>query len=155
MLEGRGDAVDVFFAGGLQIDAHGNCNLAAVGDSRRPALRGPGGVGLPFLPLAGRTVIYSTSHTPRTFVEDVDFVSGAGVTASVIVTPLCVMEFAGPDHRARLRCVHPGVDAARVRSATGFHLETKEPVPVTPVATAAERDALRVADPLGLLGGAA
>lgn len=151
LLEGRGDAIDVFFAGGLQIDAHGNCNLAAVGDYGRPALRGPGGVGLPFLPLAGRTIIYSTSHTPRTFVEKVDFVSGSGATASVVVTPLGVMEFAGPDHRARLRSVHPGVDPAQVRAATGFDLEPREQVPVTPAPTAAEVDALRAADPKGLL----
>ena len=31
LLEGRGDLIDVFFAGGLQIDAHGNCNLGPVG----------------------------------------------------------------------------------------------------------------------------
>ena len=35
-----GGKIDVFFAGGLQIDRRGNCNLAYVGDSRSPKLRG-------------------------------------------------------------------------------------------------------------------
>ena len=149
LLEGRGDVIDVFFAGGLQIDAQGNCNLAAVGDYRRPALRGPGGVGLPFLPLAGRTIIYTTAHTPRTFVERVDFVSGPGVTASVIVTPLCVMELS--EGRARLRSVHPGIEVAAVRAATGFDLGPGIDVPTTVPPTPEELDALSAADPLGVL----
>ncbi|MHB8456947.1 MAG: hypothetical protein ACYDBS_04560, partial [Acidimicrobiales bacterium] len=49
LLEGRGDVFTVFFSGGLQIDAHGNCNLVTVGEWARPRLRGPGTVGLPFL----------------------------------------------------------------------------------------------------------
>jgi glutaconate CoA-transferase subunit B len=32
LLEGRGDVFDVFCAGGLQIDARGNCNLVRVGE---------------------------------------------------------------------------------------------------------------------------
>ena len=151
LLEGRGDVIDVFFAGGLQIDAFGNCNLAAVGDYARPTLRGPGGVGLPFLPLAGRTVIYTQSHTPRTFVERVDFVSGPGTTASVAVTPLCVLEFAGEPRRARIRSVHPGVSVEQVRAATGFDLGPALAVPTTLPPTAAELEALRRADPVGVL----
>ena len=63
LLEGRGDALDVFCAGGLQIDAHGNCNLICVGPWDRPTLRGPGTVGLPFLPAVRRSVLYTMNHT--------------------------------------------------------------------------------------------
>src|SRR3954453_15026584 len=34
-----GGHVDLFFAGGLQIDRFGNCNLAYVGDPAKPTLR--------------------------------------------------------------------------------------------------------------------
>lgn len=151
LVEGRGDLIDVFFAGGLQVDAEGNCNLAAIGDYRRPALRGPGGVGLPFLPRAGRTVIWTGSHSPRTFVERVDFVSGPGVTASLVVTPLCVMDFHPSTHRARLRTIHPGVTVEDVRAATGFDLGPADGVSVTPAPGPAELDALRALDPQGVL----
>ena len=120
MLEGRGDVFDVFFAGGLQIDAFGNTNLERIGDAAHPRLKGPGGVGLPFLPLARRVVIYTMTHDPRTLVEKVDFISGPGPTAALIVTPLCTMDFDPESHRARLRTVHPGVTDAQVREATGF-----------------------------------
>lgn len=137
MLEGRGDVFDVFFAGGLQIDAHGNTNLEVVGNLAAPRLRGPGGVGLPFLPLAGRVVVYTTTHDPRTFVEKVDFVSGPGFLGgagewtakrrsghgpALVVTPLCTMDFEPASLRMRLRTLHPGVDAKQVSDATGFAL---------------------------------
>ena len=137
MLEGRGDVFDVFFAGGLQIDAHGNTNLELVGDIAHPRLRGPGGVGLPFLPLAGRVVIYTMSHDVRTFVEKVDFISGPGFLdgaerwraahhsghgPALVVTPLCTMDFDPVSMRARIRTVHPGVTPAQVQEATGFRL---------------------------------
>ena len=159
LLEGRGDIFDVFFAGGLQIDARGSCNLVAVGDWSRPRLRGPGGVGLSFLPRAGRVVIYTTAHTPRTFVERVDFVSGpgfvdgleAGRGPSLVVTPLCTIDFAPSTHAPRLRSLHPGVSVDEVRSATGFELICAEPPPATPEPTAAELGALREIDSTGLL----
>lgn len=133
MLEGRGDVFDVFFAGGLQIDAFGNANLERIGDAAHPRLKGPGGVGLPFLPLAGRVVIYTMAHDARTFVEKVDFISGparsvAGRGPVLIVTPLCTMDFEGPSRRARLRTLHPGVSEAQVREATGFSLGIAAPV---------------------------
>lgn len=141
MLEGRGDVFDVFFAGGLQIDAYGNTNLERIGNAAHPALKGPGGVGLAFLPLAGRVVIYTMSHDPRTFVEKVDFVSGparsvTGQGPVLVVTPLCTMDFDPRTRRARLRSLHPGVSEAQVRDATGFALgeshqlrETQAPSP--------------------------
>ncbi|HET9780538.1 MAG TPA: CoA-transferase [Candidatus Dormibacteraeota bacterium] len=127
MLEGRGDVFDVFFAGGLQIDAFGNTNLERIGSAEHTRLKGPGGVGLPFLPLAGRVIIYTASHDARTFVEKVDFVSGpaASITGRgpvLIVTPLCTMDFDPDTKRARLRTLHPGVTETEVREATGFAL---------------------------------
>ena len=165
LLEGRGDALDVFCAGGLQIDAYGNCNLIAVGDWARPALRGPGTVGLPFLPVTRRSIIYTATHTPRTFVERVDFVSGPGHAAGAeqersyrklgpaqVVTPLATLNFDPVTRRMRLASMHPGVSDDAVRAATGFEL-TPGPAPLTPPPTAEELAALRSVDPDGALRG--
>jgi glutaconate CoA-transferase subunit B len=168
MLEGRGDVFDVFFAGGLQIDAHGNTNLAFVGDVAHPKLKGPGGVGLPFLPLAGRVVIYTMSHDARTFVDKVDFVSGPGFLGgpeewlrkrrsghgpALVVTPLCTMDFDPSTLRARVRTLHPGVTAARVQEMTGFDLSLPpgSEVRQTPPPSKHELEILRRIDSAGLL----
>jgi glutaconate CoA-transferase, subunit B len=150
LLEGRGDVVDVFFAGGLQVDANGSCNLGPVGPGTHPTLRGPGGVGLPFLTRAGRVVVYSTSHDRRTFVETVDFVSGPGDRATQIVTPLCVFDF-DAGHQARLASLHPGVTVEQVRSATGFEFATSDGLAATAPPTDAELAILRGIDRDGLL----
>jgi glutaconate CoA-transferase, subunit B len=170
MLEGRGDVFDVFFAGGLQIDARGNCNLEVVGEPAHPRLRGPGGVGLPFLPLAGRVVIYTMSHDVRTFVEKVDFVSGPGYLSgpaewrakrrsgggpALVVTPLCTLAFDPVSLRARIRKVHPGVGVQDVRDATGFDLEAPADVAETAPPTVRELEFLRRIDSGGLLRRAA
>jgi glutaconate CoA-transferase subunit B len=165
LVEGRGDLIDVFFAGGLQIDAHGNCNLGPVGPWTHPMLRGPGGVGLPFVSRAGRVVIYSMSHDRRTFVEHVDFISGPGFVnghdalpgggPSLIVTPLCTMDFDAVTHRARLATVHPGVTRDQVLAATGFIPILPARLETTAPPTAEELSILRRMDPGGLfLGGA-
>jgi glutaconate CoA-transferase, subunit B len=150
LLEGRGDVVDVFFAGGLQVDARGNCNLGPVGPWTHPTLRGPGGVGLPFLARAGRVVVYSMSHDRRTFVESVDFVSGPGERVTEMVTPLCVFDF-DAGRRARLASLHPGATVEQVRSATGFEFAVKEPLEITPHPTEVELSTLREIDRDGIL----
>ena len=168
LLEGRGDVFTVFFAGGLQIDSHGNCNLVAVGDREKPALRGPGTVGLPFLSRVGRVLIYSMSHTPRTFVERVDFLGGpgfldgpeswarAGLTGggpAAVVTPLCTMDFDPTTLRMRLRSVHPGVKVEQVVAATGFELVMPDVVVQTPWPRSEELAVVRRLDPSGVLKG--
>jgi len=168
LLEGRGDVLTVFFAGGLQIDAYGNCNLVAVGDYSRPSLRGPGTVGLPFLSRVGRVLIYTQSHNRRTFVEKVDFLSGPGFLGgpaewasaglsgggpALVVTPLCTMGFDPESLRMRLVSVHPGVEVDEVRAATGFDLLIPDSVPVTSAPTTRQLSILRDLDTDGLLKG--
>lgn len=165
LLEGHGKRLDVFFGGGLQIDKYGNCNLVCIGDWHKPALRGPGTVGLPFLPRAGRVVIYTTSHNARTLVEKVDFNSGPGFLdgpegwaakglpgngPALVVTPLCAMDFDEKSKIMRLQSVHPGVTVEQVVENTGFKLIVPEHVPTTPEPTETELKALRQIDPTGV-----
>lgn len=153
LLEGRGDVLDVFCAGGLQIDARGNCNLVCVGERDRPKLRGPGSVGLPFLPAVRRVVVYTQAHSPRTFVERVDFVSGAGDRVELVVTPLATLDVDPGSRRLRLASTHPGVSVADVQEATGFQLVLPRSVRETPAPTEEELAELRRLDPAGVLRG--
>jgi glutaconate CoA-transferase subunit B len=103
-----------------------------VGERERPKLRGPGSVGLPFLPDVERALVYTLVHDPRTFVERVDFVSGAGDRAQLVVTPLAAMDFDPDSRRMRLVSTHPGVGVRDVVEATGFQLVLPPSVPETP-----------------------
>ena len=57
-----------------------------------------------------------------------------------VVTNLAVLDFATPDHRMRLRSVHPGVTAAEVQDATGFELVVPATVPTSRLPTPDELD---------------
>jgi acyl CoA:acetate/3-ketoacid CoA transferase beta subunit len=90
-------------------------------------------------------------HSPRTFVDELDFrttagagVGGAGVTC--VVTDLGVLE---PDETGELALseVHPGVAASEVREATGWELRVAEPVRRSAPPTGAELEALRTLEP--------
>ena len=100
------------------------------------------------------------NHSPRVFVENVDFVSGVGYDRvppgvfheiRVVVSNLGVFDFAAPEHSMRLRSVHPGVTVDEVRAATGFPLAVDADVPESRVPTDEELRLIReVIDPKGL-----
>jgi glutaconate CoA-transferase subunit B len=155
-LAGR---VDLFFAGGIQIDRYGNLNLVCVGDYGHPRFRGPGSVGLPFLSRVKRVFIFTRAQNRRTFVEKVDFVSGVGYLEgpgsrsrkglkedegpSLVVTNLAVMDFDPASKRMRLKSLHPGVSLGTVIENTGFDLLRDSDVPSTPPPTEAELRLIR------------
>ena len=79
------------------------------------------------------------NHSPGSFVEQVDVVSGVGYDRAAlgparfheirrVVTNLGVLDFETPDHRMRLRSVHPGVTVDEVVAATGFELVVADDV---------------------------
>jgi glutaconate CoA-transferase subunit B len=164
---------DSFVVGGLQVDPYGNSNLigrAGTGE-RRFAMRGPGALAAPSMAdHVSRFYIFLTRHTPEALVERCDFIScvgwgrpdlpghtrqalglpGGGPRACI--TPLAILDFGGPQHRARLASVHPGVDPREVVARTGFSLELPARVPTTPLPTPEELRVLRTRiDPGGAL----
>lgn len=156
--------IDIFFAGGLQIDRFGNCNLLGIGRPGELKFRGPGSVGLPFLARARRFMIYTAAHGKRTFVERVDFISGPGFLdglsykgriisygPTLVVSPLCIMDFDENSRSMRLKSTHPNVSIQQVVDNTGFDLVIPEHVPVTHTPTRRQIEILRKIDPLGIV----
>lgn len=143
---------DVFFVGGMQIDREGSTNLIGRrGANGALALRGPGSIGTTSIAtLAPEVVLFSAEHSPRRFVQQVDYVSvpgwkrraTAGLTGGprLVITSKAVLDF--EEGTMRLRSVHPGVSVAEVVAATGFALRLPPEIPETPPPSAPELAAL-------------
>ncbi|MFI1582104.1 CoA-transferase subunit beta [Embleya sp. NPDC020630] len=150
--------------GPVQIDAHGNANISAIGDWARPKRQVLGSRGGP-----GNTINHTTSywipkHSARVLTPKVDMVSCVGydraaATGSAgrfheirrVVTNLCVLDFETDTKVMRLRSVHPGVSVDEVVAATGFELVVPAEVPTSRVPSDEELRIVReVLDPRGM-----
>jgi glutaconate CoA-transferase, subunit B len=161
---------NVFFIGGLQVDAYGNTNLIGVGeDYRRLKFRGPGSVGTPSLSThVGRYYIVLNTHSPRILVERCDYISafgwgrgGADARAKIglagggpkyCITPMAVFDFDEATKRMRIKSVHRGITVENVLRATGFEPLIPDIVAETPGPSEQELHTLRTrVDPAGRL----
>jgi len=135
--------IDAFFLGGGQIDGQGNINLVGSGDYPQSAVRWPGSFGSSFMYfVVPRVILFREEHSPRVFVERVDFISAPGTSAAnverrggpyALLTGMAQFSFDKAHSRFRLESVHPGVTAADVRAATGFDYDASEDVPETTI----------------------
>jgi acyl CoA:acetate/3-ketoacid CoA transferase beta subunit len=143
--------------GANQIDRFGNQNISCIGEHAAPSRQLLGVRGAPGNSVNHRTSYWVPRHSGRVFVERVDMVSGVGYDRATgetarfhdvhrVVTDLAVLDFATPDHSARLASVHPGVTVDDVQAATGFPLVVGD-VSTTRVPTEEERRLLDVLDP--------
>jgi len=148
-----------------QIDRYGNQNFACIGPHEKPKAQLLGMRGAPGNTISHRTSYWVPDHGPRVFVEKVDVVSGVGYDRAAalgerssrfhcihrVVSNLGVFDFDTPDHRMRLRSLHPGVTLQEVVENTGFELALPDDVPTSREPTAEELRILReVLDPEGL-----
>jgi glutaconate CoA-transferase subunit B len=154
-----------FCVGAAQLDQYGNANNSVIGsDYHAPKVRLPGTAGLGDMGSIGKQLYYwNSSHSPRTMVEKVDFISAAGFLDGgdarerlgleggprIVVSNLAVMDFHPVSKRMRLKTVHPGVTVEAVQEATGFELLMPEgSVPETRLPTEAQVRLIReVIDP--------
>jgi glutaconate CoA-transferase subunit B len=154
----QGGRIDVGFLSAAQIDRFGNLNSTVIGDYSAPKVRLPGGGGAPEIAASCRETVVMLEHTPRAFVERLDFVTtvgygdgpgaperygltGRGVTA--VITDLAVLEPDPATCELTLTAVHPGVTVERVREATGWPLRVADRVEVGAPPSASELSALR------------
>jgi glutaconate CoA-transferase, subunit B len=131
----QGGRISKGFLGGAQIDRFGNINTTVIGPYGNPKVRLPGGGGAPEIASLCGQVMITAKHTPRTFVERVDFVtslghgagpgdrSAAGVSTegpALVITDLCTLE---PDPESRelvVTALHQGATREQVCAATGW-----------------------------------
>ena len=137
----QGGRIDIGFLGAAQIDRHGNLNTTVIGDYDHPKVRLPGGGGAPEIATSVRDVFVMLSHSPRSFVEQLDFKTSVGDRVRVVVTDLAVLEPDGGE--LTLTHVHPGVEPDQVRAATGWDLRVADHLAVTEPPSEAELSALR------------
>jgi len=160
----RGD-IDRMFLSGIQIDAHGNANLTAVGQMPRPKVKiGGGGGGCNVSATVGHLTIWSTNHrTGRCLVSACDFITDvghrtpAGTRAELgytgggpdwMITELGMFDF--PGGRARLRRIFPDVTLAEIEEATGFELQVASDLAEVDPPDPAQIEWVRKLDPLGI-----
>jgi acyl CoA:acetate/3-ketoacid CoA transferase beta subunit len=151
--------------GATQVDRFGNQNIAGLGGTPgRPKVQLLGFRGAPGNTINDVTSYWVPAHSPKVFVEAVDIVSGIGYDRAAqlgpdasrfheirrVVSNLGVFDFEGPDHRMRLRSLHPGVSVDDVVAATGFELVIPDDVPASRLPTPDELALLHeVIDPSG------
>ena len=150
--------IDVGFLGGAQIDRFANINSTVIGSYADPKVRLPGAGGAPEIAASCREVIVTLRHTPRAFVERVDFISSVGfgdgpgcrekwglrgAGPQVVVTDLGVLRPDPTTCELTLVALQPGVTVERVREATGWDLAVADDVAELDPPTAFELETLR------------
>lgn len=155
-LAQRGE-LDVMYLGAAQIDVHGNTNLSVIGSIDDPKVQLPGGAASAFLmPITPKVVIWITRHSARTFVEEVDFVTGQGYdhrsdehmkNEIVIVSNLGVMNFRNTKRQMQIQSYHPGQSVDQIKEQTGFDILVVPDVAETPVPDSNVIDLIHSMDP--------
>lgn len=151
--------IHVGFLGAAQLDRYANINTTVIGpDYRRPRVRLPGAGGAPEIAASCHEIFILVRHSRRTFVDRVDFVTSVGYGDGpgarerlglrgrgpvLVVTDLGVLEPDPHTCERTLTRIHPGVDLADVRAATGWDLAVREPLQVTEPPTTEELELLR------------
>jgi glutaconate CoA-transferase, subunit B len=149
--------------GPVQLDRFGQANISVIGDHKKPKSAMLGARGFPGNSVSHPNSFFFPNHNKRAFVEgEVDFVCMAGYNPAryiggrppagldlrIIVTNLCVMDFAGPNHAIRVTSLHPGVSFDEVQDNTGFALARPVgAIPVTPAPDAEQLALITRIDP--------
>jgi len=159
--------ITVSFVSAAQVDVHGNLNVVAIGDHSKPRVRLVGPIAqTDHLAAPARNVIVNEAN-PRTFVESVDFVSGAGYRpfgasreeAGLpaqgpwrVVTDKAVLDFDFETGRLRAQQLFPGISKEDLRAGLGMDLPGAAEAPTAAAPDEAELEVLRErVDPRQLL----
>jgi glutaconate CoA-transferase subunit B len=153
--------IDVAFLGAAQVDRFANLNSTVIGEYGHPRTRLPGAGGAPEIAAGCGEVVVIAPHSPRTFVEHLDFVTtvghgdgaggswsrerlgfrGAGPTT--VITDLGVLEPDPDTKQLMLVALHEGADVDQARAATGWDLRVADALATTDPPTEDELRALR------------
>lgn len=154
----QGGRITVGFLGAAQIDRFANINTTVIGDYEHPKVRLPGGGGAPEIASACKQTYVIVRHRPRTFVDEVDFVTSFGhgkggdhrqrlglstAGPTLVITDLCLLR---PDPETKelvVASLHEGVTREQVVEATGWPIRFADELDTTPPPTEEELQTLR------------
>jgi glutaconate CoA-transferase, subunit B len=154
----QGGRITVGFLGGAQVDRFGNLNTTVVGDYLRPTVRLPGSGGATEIATGCGRIFIVMPHTPRAFVEKLDFVTslGHGRTGreraalglhtqgpTLLVTDLCTMRPDPLTNEFEVVTVHQGITRDTIAESTGWPVRFKADTSDTPPPTPHELGVLR------------
>jgi len=151
--------IDVGFLSAAQLDRFANINTTLVGDDyTRPRVRLPGAGGAPEIAASCREVVIVVRHSPRVFVDRLDFVTSVGFGKGpgdrerlgltgrgprTVITDLGVLEPDPQTCELTLTRLHPGATVEQARAATGWRLAVSPDCGVTDPPTERELAVLR------------
>ncbi len=135
--------IDVGFLGAAEIDRRADINTTVIGPYDHPDVRLPGAGGAPEIAASCGRVIVAVRQSARTFVERVAFRTSLGERVSTVITDLGELRREDSAGELLLARVHPGVDVAVVRAATGWDLAISDDLEETEPPTAEELEVLR------------
>jgi glutaconate CoA-transferase, subunit B len=155
--------IEVGFLGGAQVDRWGNINTTVIGDYAHPTVRLPGSGGATEIAAHARRTLIVAKLGPRTFPEQVDFVTSPGHRYRgtprsefrmpgqgpvTVITDKGVLEADRKSGELVLAALYPGVSAAEVRAGVGWQLAARTTLREIAPPTARELQLLReVLDP--------
>lgn len=143
----QGGRITKGFLGGAQIDRFANINSTVIGPYATPTVRLPGAGGAPEIASHCGEILITATHSRKTFVERVDFVTSlghgrgpddrtrAGVLTRgpvLVITDLCLMEPDPESRELRVTSLHAGVSRDQVHGATGWDVRFADGVVMTP-----------------------
>ena len=149
--------------GPTQVDRFGQCNISALGGTyQQPKVQMLGARGYPANSICHANSFFVPNHSKRIFIDkECDMVCTIGynperlprgysmddVDIRVIITNLCIMDFGGDNHRARLVSLHPGITVEQVVDNTGFALQIGDNIPTTALPSQQQLDIIAQLDP--------
>ena len=151
--------IDMGFLGAAQIDKCANINTTIIGsDYKNPKVRLPGAGGAPEISGACKEVVVILKHSPRAFVEKIDFITSLGFGSgpgsrkaagligggpSAVITDLGVLKPDPESCELTLVQIHPGVTVEEVKENTSWDLKVASSVTVTGEPTQVELEKVR------------
>ena len=151
--------IDMGFLGAAQIDKFANINTTIIGtDYRNPKVRLPGAGGAPEIAGACKEVVIILKHSPRAFVEKIDFITSLGFGSgpgsrkaagligngpSAVITDLGVLKPDSKSCELTLVQIHPGVTVEEVKENTSWDLKVADNLSVTAEPTQVELEKVR------------
>src|ERR1043165_530155 len=132
--------IEVGFLGGAQVDRWGNINTTVIGDYAHPTVRLPGSGGATEIAAHARRTLIVAKLGPRTFPEQVDFVTSPGQRPAgrtrrelrmpgagpvKVITDKAILEPDEATGEMVLAALYPGVSVSDVQAGVGWPIRSR------------------------------